>query len=1008
MKEKSKKCLMAVIAVIIVILLSIGTTFAVLNSRAIKASATVENGLSAYEIAKAYGFEGTVQEWLESLKGKSAYDLAKESGYSGTEEEFSAAAAAAVSNQTVNVVSASFSSEGDLIISLSDGSTINIGKAAGTDGKNGRNGKDGKDGTDGKDGINGHDGVNGKNGADGKDGVSISAANVNSDGQLVLTFTDGSVINLDKVVGSNGADGIGIAKSEINENGELVITYSNGQSANLGNVIGKDGAKGDKGDNGENGADGIGISNAEVNAKGELVVTYSDGRTANLGNVIGAAGAKGDKGDKGDNGEKGEDGVSVASAEINTEGELVISFSNGQRTNVGSVIGAAGAKGDKGEQGEQGEKGDKGDKGDNGIGIKKSEINSLGELVVTYTDDTVANLGAVVGAKGEKGDKGDKGETGAAGQDGVGIENIAINDGKLNITLTNGTTLDLGNIKGADGAKGDKGDKGDKGEAGAAGKDGNGVAGTTINEAGELVITYTNGETVNLGNVVGRDGKDGADGEQGEKGDKGETGAAGEDGNGVAETAINEAGELVITYTSGETANLGKVVGNDGAKGEKGDKGDKGEAGVDGQDGRGISSAAINSDGELVLAFSDETELNLGKIKGEKGDKGEKGETGAAGKDGSDGVGIANVTISDEGNLNVSLTNGANLDLGNIKGEDGIGITRSELNAEGQLLLTYSDGTTTNLGVIVGAKGEKGEKGADGANGADGVGISDVNVLTDGTLVVTLSDGTTKSLGNIKGEKGEKGDNGADGKSAFELYQEANPEYTGTYTEWLESLKGEDGKGIVNIAFNENKELIITYSDGTEQNLGTIASGSGIGGSIGSTVEDDYFIYVLLPDGTYGVMAGAGARQADTLTIPSSYNGIAVSTILEAGFKNCTMLNTVTIPSNIVKIGKMAFYNSGLTYADIADADKWICGITGFNYDFISRSYNSGSTNTVDSTKIYSNTYSISEPASAAAALVGNVRLLTGRTTSNYGYSDSTTEDSYTDFSWYAVDWVKK
>ena len=138
MKEKSKKCLLAVVAVIVVILLSIGTTLAVNNSRVVKASATVENGLSAYEIAKAYGFEGTVQEWLESLKGKSAYDLAKESGYSGTEEEFSAAAAAAVSNQTVNVVSASFSSEGDLIISLSDGSTINIGMAAGPDGKNGR------------------------------------------------------------------------------------------------------------------------------------------------------------------------------------------------------------------------------------------------------------------------------------------------------------------------------------------------------------------------------------------------------------------------------------------------------------------------------------------------------------------------------------------------------------------------------------------------------------------------------------------------------------------------------------------------------------------------------------------------------------------------------------------------------------------------------------------------------------------------------------------------------
>lgn len=50
-----------------------------------------ERGYSAYDIAKRNGFEGTEEEWLASLKGKdgkSAYDIAVEHGYEGTEEDF--------------------------------------------------------------------------------------------------------------------------------------------------------------------------------------------------------------------------------------------------------------------------------------------------------------------------------------------------------------------------------------------------------------------------------------------------------------------------------------------------------------------------------------------------------------------------------------------------------------------------------------------------------------------------------------------------------------------------------------------------------------------------------------------------------------------------------------------------------------------------------------------------------------------------------------------------------
>lgn len=59
----------------------------------------------------------------------------------------------------------------------------------------------------------------------------------------------------------------------------------------------------------------------------------------------GAQGEQGIQGEKGDKGDAGSDGVSVISAEINSQGELVLIFSNNQRANVGSVMGAAGVPG---------------------------------------------------------------------------------------------------------------------------------------------------------------------------------------------------------------------------------------------------------------------------------------------------------------------------------------------------------------------------------------------------------------------------------------------------------------------------------------------------------------------------------------------------------------------------------------------------------------------------------------------------------------------------------------
>lgn len=81
----------------------------------------------------------------------------------------------------------------------------------------------------------------------------------------------------------------------------------------------------------------------------------------------------------------------------------------------------------------------------------------------------------------------------------------------------------LASLKGAKGEQGEQGIQGEKGQNGKDGtngvngidgidgKDGIGITNAEINASGELILTYSNGTSANLGKVVGADGKDGAD-----------------------------------------------------------------------------------------------------------------------------------------------------------------------------------------------------------------------------------------------------------------------------------------------------------------------------------------------------------------------------------------------------------------------------------------------------------------------------------------------------------------
>lgn len=130
----------------------------------------------------------------------------------------------------------------------------------------------------------------------------------------------------------------------------------------------------------------------------------------------------------------------------------------------------------------------------------------------------------------------EKGLDGAPGRDGVDGKNGS--DGK----------------DGADGAAGEKGADGRNGAdgiAGADGKDGVGLAGAVIDRAGGLILTLTDGTTRELGLVVGKDGRDGLNGKDGADGAPGRDGA---DGFGFDDLSFEHDGErgFVLRFVKGE------------------------------------------------------------------------------------------------------------------------------------------------------------------------------------------------------------------------------------------------------------------------------------------------------------------------------------------------------------------------------------------------------------------------------------------------------------------------
>lgn len=158
----------------------------------------------------------------------------------------------------------------------------------------------------------------------------------------------------------------------------------------------------------------------------------------------GPQGVRGPKGDTGAQGPKGDDGTSVR---ILADADACTQLGDGYIDANGDlqVLTSIDPKTftNAGHiQGPQGPKGDKGDTGTQGPQGIQGETGAQGPQ----------GIQGIQGEQGPKGDTGATGATGAQGPQGVSITNVAINaSNHLIVTLSNGTTIDAGEIQGGGG-----------------------------------------------------------------------------------------------------------------------------------------------------------------------------------------------------------------------------------------------------------------------------------------------------------------------------------------------------------------------------------------------------------------------------------------------------------------------------------------------------------------------------------------------------------------------------
>ena len=304
------------------------------------------------------------------------------------------------------------------------------------------------------------------------------------------------------------------------------------------------------------------------------------------------------------------------------------------------------------------------------------EITTIGNVhTITFTTgDQIKSFQLVDGKDGANGKDGKNGTNGTNGTNGISVTSAKINtQNHLIMTLSNGTTVDCGNIDS---------------EALEIHKI------EILND--QLTVTMSDGSIKKLGNVKGAPGR------------------------GIDKMVLDEnTHEIMVYYDDGTSNNAGLI------QGIKGDKGDKGDTGT------GLTNLDITDGENIIATYADGSTQNLGTITGAKGDKGDPGKNGTS---------ISAVSADKNKNLIVTLSDGQKFNLGSYVGPTGRGIKSVGVNGNYELILTMTDGTIINTGKLE-------------VNVKD-IFVTDAKLNDEGELIFTFSDGSTQNNGKINGAEG--------------------------------------------------------------------------------------------------------------------------------------------------------------------------------------------------------------------------------------------------------------
>ena len=429
-----------------------------------------EDGKSAYEIAKDYGFEGNEEEWLESLRGEQG-EIGPQGpegpmGPQGEQGPEGPMGPQGPKGEAFKYEDFTEEQLADLVKNIEDGtdgkSAYEIAKDYGFEGNEEEwleslRGEQGPEGPMGPQGERGYSAYAAWKALPGNENGTVEEFIESLRGEKgekgeAFKYEDFTEEQLSQLVGPQGPQGErGYSAYAAwktlpgNEKGTVEEFMES-----LKGEKGEQGPKGEKGDKGDAGLSAYMLAKTYDGFEGSLPEW--------LDSLKGPAGPQGPKGEAFKyedfteeqlnqlirDIELGAGGLGKSAYEIAKEH----GFKGTEKEWLDSLKGEQGEKGAKGDQGEVGPQGPKGEKGEQGLEGPMGPQGEKGEAF-KYEDFTEEQLADLIGPKGEKGDQGEvgpQGPQGIQGEDGVGIESMLVDEGRLYITLTNGKLVDAGEI----------------------------------------------------------------------------------------------------------------------------------------------------------------------------------------------------------------------------------------------------------------------------------------------------------------------------------------------------------------------------------------------------------------------------------------------------------------------------------------------------------------------------------------------------------------------------------